>query len=116
MSSPFERATRPDQYDADDLFWEKEARSESGRTQFFWEYLEPYADSWKDKKVLDVGAGTGWLVSQAQKHGAAKALGIEPSSKNIAAALRDHSDAMIQQDTLESFDSGGERFDQIVAN
>ena len=115
MTTPLQRATKEDQYDLGDLQWAKEGRSESTRTGFFWEYLEPYAELWKDKAVLDIGAGTGWLVSHALEKGAAVAIGIEPSEKNIAQGQQDHPGVELVKSSLEAFDNAGQLFDEIVA-
>lgn len=115
MTSPFERAALSNQYDFGDLRWAKEGRSESVRTQFFWEYLEPYSHSWKEKAVLDIGAGTGWLVSRALQSGASRAVGVEPSLNNIAQGRADHPEIELVQSSLEEYDSHGQRFDEILA-
>ena len=85
------------------------------RNDFFWEYIEPYAHLWKGKAVLDVGAGTGWLVNKARECGASLVVGIEPSEKNIAQGREDHPQTELIQTTLEEYDSKGQRFEAIVA-
>ncbi len=112
---PFERATLPNQYDLDDLNWEKIGRSESVRTGFFWEYLEPYSHDWKDKEVLDIGAGTGWLLVRALASGAKSAVGIEPSEKNIAQGAKDHPEITLVKSTLGDYEGAGQSFDVAVA-
>lgn len=114
MITPMERAIGLRQYDSDELGWEKEANPESGRTLFFWEYLEPYISRCAVKNVLDVGAGSGWLVKKASEYGA-RAIGIEPSRKNVSLARRLHPEISMMQETLESFEDTGERFDLITA-
>ena len=115
MPTPLERATQPNQYDTGDILWAKEGRAESTRTGFFWEYLEPYSKSWHGKSVLDIGAGTGWLVVRALECGASKAVGIEPSANNVVQGKQDHPDVELQQTTFESFDGKNQKFDEIVA-
>ncbi len=115
MSNPFERAVQPNQYDFDDIHWTKEGRSESTRTQFFWEYLEPYSKSWHGKSVLDIGAGTGWLVARALECGAVRAVGIEPSSKHVTQGEQDHPHIELQHVSFENFDAANQQFDVIVA-
>ena len=115
MPTPLERATQPNQYDTGDILWAKEGRAESTRTQFFWEYLEPYSKSWGGKTILDIGAGTGWLVARALEHGATKAVGVEPSASNVAQGKQDHPDVELLQATFESFDGKNQQFDEIVA-
>jgi len=115
MSNPFERAVHPKQYDSDDLSWSKEAAAESGRTQFYSEYLDPYLKTWKGKDFLDIGAGTGWLVQKAANEGAASALGIEPSQRNLEIAKNHHPGVEVVQCSFEDFDPEGKRFDEITA-
>ncbi len=112
--NPLERATLPNQYDSADLLWAKEGKADSTRTQFFWEYLEPYSRSWKDKSVLDVGAGTGWLVQRALELGATQATGIEPSAKNVALGRQQYPNANLVQSTFESYDNQGKQFDEVL--
>ncbi|OGG58599.1 hypothetical protein A2765_02660 [Candidatus Kaiserbacteria bacterium RIFCSPHIGHO2_01_FULL_56_24] len=115
MITPFERAIKSDQYDLGDLLWVKEGRADTTRTGYFWEYLEPYVEGWKGKTVLDIGAGTGWLVSKALEKGAVKAVGIEPAKNNVAQGLQDHPEVSLVNASLEAFDGMGEHFDRIVA-
>src|SRR3989338_10735949 len=115
MPTPLERATQSNQYDTGDILWAKEGRAEATRTHFFWEYLNPYSESWSGKEVLDIGAGTGWLVARALECGAIKAVGIEPSENNVAQGRQDHPDVELIQATLESFDGKNQQFDEIVA-
>lgn len=115
MSTPFERATLPKQYDLDDLAWSNEGRFESTRTQFYWEYLEPYSLEWREKRVLDIGSGTGWLVECALKSGASEAVGIEPSENNLKQGRKDHPDIKIEHVTFEAYDAKHKKFDVILA-
>lgn len=114
MNHLFEKATDPSQYDGD-LLWYKEGRAESTRTGFFLEHLDPYMKSWAGKSVLDIGAGTGWLVARAMEYGAKKVVGIEPSENNITQCMHDHPGVELVQTTLEEFDAKGQRFDEIIA-
>lgn len=115
MPTPLERAIQPNQYDTGNVLWAKEGRAESTHTQFFWEYLEPYSKSWNGKTILDIGAGTGWLVARALKCGAAKAVGIEPSEKNVVQGKQDHPNVELVQTTFERFDGKNKQFDEIIA-
>lgn len=115
MLTPLKRATQPNQYDIGDILWAKEGHARSTRTQFFWEYLEPYSKSWNGKTVLDIGAGTGWLIVRALECGATKAVGVEPSANNVAQGKQDHPDVKLVQTTLENFDGKNQQFDKIVA-
>jgi 2-polyprenyl-3-methyl-5-hydroxy-6-metoxy-1,4-benzoquinol methylase len=107
----FQRATNPEQYDLEDLPWEKEGTTESPRTFFFWEYLQKYAPEWKEKDVLDIGCGNGWLLNEAVKLGAKSVLGVEPSNRNVALAKNHYPDIEIAQSAFENFDPKGKKFD-----
>lgn len=87
---------------------------DSGRTDFFWEYLKPYAGEWKGKSFLEIGAGTGWLLERARQAGARRAVGVEPAQNNIVEALRLYPKANVVHNSFEGFDSKGERYDVIV--
>jgi len=115
MPTPLERAIQPDQYDSGDILWAKEGRSESTRTKFFWEYLESYTKLWQGKTILDIGAGTGWLLVYALESGATKAVGVEPSKSNVIQGKQDHPNIELTQTTFEDYDSQGQQFDEIVA-
>lgn len=114
MTTPLERAVRPDQYELEDTAWAKESHGESTRAQFFLEYLRPYLDSWKGKKVLDIGAGTGWLVKQAMEHGATGAVGIDPSAANIKQGLAEYPKIDLELSSFEEYEANGQKFDVIV--
>jgi 2-polyprenyl-3-methyl-5-hydroxy-6-metoxy-1,4-benzoquinol methylase len=112
MTNPFDRATDPTQYDG--LQWINEGLAHSTRTAFFWDYLEPLATTWEGKRVLDIGAGVGWLVGRALELGAAQAVGIEPSVDHVARGAIDHPQVELHQTTLEEYDAQGQTFDRIL--
>jgi 2-polyprenyl-3-methyl-5-hydroxy-6-metoxy-1,4-benzoquinol methylase len=115
-SSIFDRAVNPQQYDLEDQEWRRtEGLAESARTFFFWEYLQKYVPAWKGKTVLDVGAGSGWLLDEARKAGAERIVGIEPSSQHVALAKQIHPDIPVVQTTLEAFDDNSQTYDVISA-
>ncbi len=114
MSTPLERATAVNQYDLEDNFWLKVGRSHSTLTDFYWEYLKPYSRLWKGKHILDVGAGTGWLVDYAVQLGAMRVVGIDPSARNVAQGKTDHPTIELYQGTLDTLDFSGARFDILL--
>ncbi len=114
-SKIFERATNPEQYDLQDLDWEKEGKRDSARTSFFAEYLQKYIPTWKGKDVLDIGTGNGWLLQSALEAGANSVTGIEPSKKNLELAKQEFRSLNIIETTFENFDAANKHFDVITA-
>lgn len=82
------RAINPSQYDLSDVAWEPTEDLGSPIRIFIWEYLKKYTLNWRDKSILDVGAGSGWLVEEARKVGAKEAIGVESSKKNFEASKK----------------------------
>lgn len=115
MPTPLERAIQPDQYDLHDLTWKESGQPGSMRAQLFWEYLEPYTQSWKGKRILDIGSGTGWLAQYALERGAARALGIDSSAHSITQGKHDYPNIELQQTTFENFTATEQSFDEILA-
>jgi len=113
MSTPYDRAIDPKQYDG--LQWINEGLADSARTAFFADYLEPYMATWQGKRVLDIGAGVGWLVADALERGATLAVGIEPSLDHVQRGAIDHPQAELVQTTLEAYDAQGQTFDRIIS-
>lgn len=109
------RAADPQQYDLEDLQWEKEGKMDNQRTFFFWEYLKEDIRQWRGKRILEIGAGNGWLLQEAKNAGALDVLGIEPSTKGIELARAAHPEIPVLQETLESYDAGSRVFDVIVS-
>lgn len=93
MGNIRELAINPQQYDNKDTGWELIGVGvESPTRVHFWNYLKRYSSSWKEKDVIDIGSGTGWLVDLVIKDGAKSAVGIEPSRRNyeLARSLYPH--------------------------
>lgn len=87
MGNIRELAINPQQYDNKDTGWESVgASAESPTRTHFWNYLKRHSSSWKEKDVIDIGSGTGWLVDLVIKDGAKSAVGIEPSQRNCELA------------------------------
>lgn len=93
MGNIRELAINPLQYDNKDTGWESVGVSvESPTRTHFWNYLKRYTSSWKEKDVIDIGSGTGWLVDLILKEGSRSGVGIEPSRRNyeLAKSLYPH--------------------------
>lgn len=115
QQTPLQRATDPEQYDRFDLIWDKMGERNSVRSQFFLHYLKPYIATWADKSVLDIGAGTGWLLQEALDQGALVAVGIDPSSKNVHRGQELYPSCTLLQTTLEAMPTLPLQFDSIVS-
>jgi len=111
-----QQAIDPHQYDLPDTGWEKIARPgiEGGHRKHFLYYVETVVSDWEGRVVLDVGAGSGWLVKYAVEKGAKEAVGIDPAKLNVDIAAE--AGIQIIQDTLESYKPERlHHFDTIIA-
>lgn len=106
MMNIFNRAVNPNQYDLDDVNWDKEGlRLDSPTRKFMWFYFEPYVKDWKGKSLFDIGSGTGWFMNQVLKQGLSKVYGIEPSKKNVQMARKYYPKTETEEVSLENFES-----------
>lgn len=81
------RACDPAQYDSSNLGWFTEGAEDSPARKLQRYYLAKHLGDLAGKSVLDVGAGTGHLVTLFPK--ASRFVAIEPSKNNVAFA-REH--------------------------
>ncbi|MBI2029109.1 class I SAM-dependent methyltransferase [Candidatus Gottesmanbacteria bacterium] len=115
MGNVLNRAINPHQYDLPDTGWPYHGVGlDSPLTRVFWEYLLPYTSEWKNKDLLDVGAGTGWMLNEAYKLGVKSAIGLEPAKRNIEIAKKYFPKIKMEKTMLESFVSK-KKFDYITA-
>ena len=110
----FARATDPKQYDSAGLDWPREGVPSSPAMQFFQRSLRPELGDLRGKSVLDIGCGTGLLCALFDELGARRAVGLEPSARNAAAARRQFPELEIVEDSLQSAELSS-RFDLAVA-
>ncbi|VVB76199.1 Trans-aconitate 2-methyltransferase [uncultured archaeon] len=113
MGKIIERAVDPHQYDLEDLNWNG-YNSSSFNEKLFYKILMKQIKSWKNKSVLEIGAGSGWLIDLALKGGAKIAEGIEPSKKNMLLAKEIYKDLLIHNDTIENFKTNA-KYDLIIS-
>lgn len=113
-SGIYKRATNPLQYDLQDLSWENEEKLNSTRILFFKEYLKKYFPKWKNKKILEIGSGTGWLLQEAKKAKASLVEGIEPSQKNVKLSKVRHPKIQISETSLEKYKTD-KKFNIVLA-
>ena len=69
---------------------------------------------WAGRRVLDIGAGTGWAVDEVRRMGASLSMGIDPSIKHFFLAQECYPDAFMVYSTLEGFKTR-QRFDRIFS-
>lgn len=110
----FERASNPKQYDKEAIYWERERQANSPWLKFYKDHLLPSPEEVKNKKVLDVGSGTGWLLEDLKNEGAAKVVGVEPSEKNVETAHQYYPEVTTVPSSLEEYETN-ERYDYIFA-
>jgi cyclopropane fatty-acyl-phospholipid synthase-like methyltransferase len=105
-------ATDPRQYDVID--WAREAKGlRNPMRAFFWSYLVKELRDLKDKSLLDIGSGTGWLLDLALKNGAKLAIGIEPSIRNYKTSQQLYPSTTTVNTTFENY-SSNTQFDYIT--
>lgn len=104
LSELLAEATNPKAYDADNVNWEQENGLGSSRQELYREYFN-HPESWRDKAVLDVGCGTGWLCNFYKEDGAHSVTGIEPSEKNLDYAQAHFKNIEFVWSDLLSFES-----------
>ncbi len=91
-------------YDESEKYWDS----------FEKEYLTPYIESAKDKKVLDAGAGTGRLSVKLHKAGAnVTALDISPEMLHILSEK--NSDIKTVEGDMEQMPFENESFDMVFS-
>lgn len=99
----FAKATNPKQYDSNKVIWKSEIGISAPFRMFLWEYLKKYTVPWKNKNIIDIGAGTGWMTELIRATGAKSVIGIDPSKKNIKIAKKYYPNISILNTTLEEF-------------
>jgi SAM-dependent methyltransferase len=97
------RAVDPLQYDAEDIDWAPPSRRDAAREEHIWAHVASLAPTWRGRDVIDVGAGTGWLLERVLAAGARSVVGIEPSARNVAAGRARHPAIELARATLEEF-------------
>jgi predicted TPR repeat methyltransferase len=108
----YERAIDPLQYDKDDMNWRIEVKDSPIR-RFFYHYIQKSKDQWKDAKILDLGCGTGWLLSFMSEH-TNFAEGVEPSKNNIKIAKKNYPEIKIYNCGFFEFETK-EKYNLIIS-
>lgn len=117
--NPFERkATDPKQYDLPETQWHIRGADDSPSRKYLRESLDSFveADAIKDKKILDIGSGTGHLFNWLREKGAINIQGIDPSDMNIKISKEKYPWATSRLSTLKEFSKINEqKFDTAFA-
>ena len=113
MKKIYSQATNPQQYDTGKIQWEQETAESPMRKFFFLEYISQLKDTYKGKKVLDIGCGTGWLLPKLSEIGAKKVEGLEPSKVLLKVCKKIAPDYKIYNDDFLSFNSKN-KYDAII--
>jgi SAM-dependent methyltransferase len=109
------RATNPLQYDRTEVSWEAEGKDLSSPMRaFFWEKIMQHCPNWQGRRVLDIGAGTGWALEEAKKLGADTVVGIEPAASNVRISRRLFPRILMVQGTFEDYRTI-QKFDRIMS-
>ncbi len=109
----FAKASNPKQYDLGEVSWAKEGSKNHYIRRLFLENLLQYKGSIKNKKILDVGSGSGWLSGELTSLGG-KVIGIDPSSSNRLAASKLHKGIDFVDASLENYTPASKsKFDVI---
>lgn len=114
VNNLFQEATDPLQYDQKNINWKAVGSSIKDPWRFtLWSYIKPYSLRWKNKSLIDIGTGTGWLLYELNKVGV-RGVGIEPSQNNFQIACKLYPQIKIVKTTLEDF-STVDKYDIVTA-
>jgi SAM-dependent methyltransferase len=108
------RATNPEQYDRQGISWKTEIGLDSPMRKFFWARIMKHCPDWQGRRVLDVGAGTGWALEEARKLGAAATVGVEPSANNLIFSRQLYPKIQMVRGPLEHY-HGDLKFDRVLS-
>lgn len=79
----FDKAVDPAQYDKEEVQWVEYGQKDDPVRVFYKDVLRSEIKSLENKKVLDVGSGSGAFFEFYQELGASEVKGIEPSKANF---------------------------------
>jgi SAM-dependent methyltransferase len=114
----FPKATDPKQYDLPETQWQLRGAEDSPSRRYLRESLDSFVEieAIKDKRVIDIGSGTGHLFNWLKKKGASDIQGIDPSEENIKTSTEKYPWATSHLSTLGEFsETTTEKFDTAFA-
>lgn len=114
----FPKATDPKQYDSPEAQWQLRGAEDSPSRRYLRESLDSFVEigAIKDKRVIDIGSGTGHLFNWLKEKGARDIQGIDPSEENIRTSREKYPWARSHLSTLEEFaETNIEQFDTAFA-
>ena len=79
----FDKAVDPSQYDKEEMQWKEYGQKDDPVRVFYKDVLRSEIGSLENKKVLDIGSGSGAFFDFYQELGGLKVKGIEPSKSNF---------------------------------
>ncbi len=103
----FQKAVDPKQYDHDRIDWTSEATVDSPFRKFVLEYIRDQLSEVTGKRVIDIGAGTGWLVKVLVELEAGSITAVEPSEKGAKFMREQHPSVIVQCSSIDEMDTGG---------
>lgn len=82
-----QKSINPEQYDSPNISWNPQEKvSDSPVRKYMSNFLLQFIQASRGRCVLEIGCGTGWLLSEVLKYRPNAAIGIEPSSNNVRIA------------------------------
>ncbi len=103
----FQKAVDPKQYDHDRIDWTSEATVDSPFRKFVLEYIRDQLSEVTGKRVIDIGAGTGWLVKVLVELEAGSITAVEPSEKGAKFMREQHPSVIVQCATVDTMEHEG---------
>lgn len=115
QNSITQRSINQSQYDCSDLCWNPQKKGmDSPVRGLMYRNLSSYIKQSRDRAVLEIGCGTGWLLYEIGKYNPIIVEGIDPSRKNIEIVGCVFPDIKVTCSSFELF-SGSKKYDSIYS-
>ncbi len=106
-------AVDPKQYDNDNIYWEHNPEKNLIIQDFYFSHLLKFKEIWKNRNILEIGCGNGWLLKKLLKYKVKSIEGIEPSVQNNQ-YLKKIPNINFSNNTLDTFQSK-KQYDVIIS-